>query len=189
MNKRKQRSTQIRKRIEKKQREENKARRKEARAGGGGDDMVAFSLPRERAASCAKALADLGLRLSRQSLRGWTTADLEGENGLAWLMKQLAAAATSGGGDDVRVEIPEAAKHAILDRMSSFELASSGLQVAWEEAGFDELVRAIHSANAEDEDDVDEPEPAAASGDATTTASGDETPAAEDGAPAEPSES
>lgn len=179
MSKRKQRSTAIRKRIEKKQREEERAKKRATKAAGkGGDALLAFSLPRDRVEACRAALVDLEQRLAQGSMRGWTTADLQGEHGLAWLGRVLAEAL--GASDDpVRVEVLEQSKHPLLDRLSTLELAASGLKLAWDEAGFDQLVRALNQATEVGEDEPEEEEgaeapagEAAASGD--ETASGDE---------------
>src|SRR5688572_28656678 len=90
--KRRQRSTTIRKRIEKKQREEDRQRRKAQKGSGGSeDDILILTLPRESAESCSTALAALDKRLEAGSIRGWTTADLREQHGLAYLGGLLAA--------------------------------------------------------------------------------------------------
>lgn len=188
MSKRKQRSTAIRKRIEKKQREEQRAKKKatKAAAGQGGDDtLLVFTLGRDQVAACHAALTDLEKRLAQGSMRGWTPADLQGERGLSWFSRQLGdALAQSGDADPVQVEVFEQSKSPLLDKLSALELAASGLKVAWDESGFDQLVRALNQAT-EVEEDEDEDEEAPAdekSSDDTddAAASGDATPAAED---------
>lgn len=161
MSKRKQRSTQIRKRIEKKQREEQKKAKRRERSSGadasGEELLLTFQLPRDRLAACQAALADLEARLSRESLRGWGAADLKGEHGLSYLTSLLAEA-LQGGGDPVVVELPETAKHPLLERLGALELAATGLKVSWDEAGFDQLLRALSQATEVGEDEEEEPE-------------------------------
>lgn len=166
MSKRKQRSTAIRKRIEKKQREQQKADRKAQKAAAGsGDDedrLVAFTLPRERVEACRAQLVALEERLAQGSLRGWTTSDLEGEHGLAWLARVLGEALEASDGDPVSVELFDGARQALLERMGALELAASGLKLEWDEAGFDELLRALNQAeepSPPDEDAVPEVDP------------------------------
>ncbi|MCW8139764.1 MAG: hypothetical protein KIT58_12775 [Planctomycetota bacterium] len=183
MSKRKQRSTAIRKRIEKKQREEQRAKRKAQKASGagGGDTLVFFKLPRARVVACHAALVDLEARLAQGSLRGWSPSDLQGEHGLAWFGRVLGEALEGSEADPLTVEFLEQAKHPLLERMGALELAASGLRVPWDEAGFDDLLRALSQAEevSEEEEEEEEEEPAEASGDETTSAdettSGDET--------------
>lgn len=180
MSKRKQRSTAIRKRIEKKQREQQKANRKaqKASAGAGDEDrLIVFTLPRERLQACHTQLSGLEDRLAQGSLRGWTTNDLQGEHGLAWFGRVLGEALDSSDADPVSVELFEAARQPLLERMGSLELAASGLKVEWDEAGFNELLRALSQAEEPvepDEDAVPEVDPDAEA-DADADASGDET--------------
>jgi hypothetical protein len=197
MSKRRQRSTQIRKRIEKKQREESKAKRRAAKnagAGGSGEELLlSFRLPRERIAACHSALQDLEARLSRESLRGWSTSDLQGEHGLSWFTSVLAEALEGSPQDPLTVEFLEPAKHPLLERLGALELAASGLKVSWDEAGFDELVRAVSQASEVAEEEPEEEEPAAEASSDETEASGDETETSGDetetsGDEAEPSE-
>ncbi len=158
MSKRKQRSTAIRKRIEKKARETAKAARKAAKAAGGGDDgvLVVMSLGRAQAAACRDAITALEERLAGESLRGWTPADLDGDFGLLWLRDLLTEAldgaaegSSEDAGDDdgeLVIELLEQGKMPLLDRLGALEMAASGLRLEWEEAGFDPLVRALRDA-------------------------------------------
>lgn len=158
MSKRKQRSTAIRKRIEKKQREQQKANKKALKAAGGGDSdaLVAFTLPRERVEACRSELAALVERLAQGSLRGWTTSDLEGDHGLAWFGRAMGESLADSDADPVTVVIPEQAKQPLLDRMGSLELAASGLKLEWDEAGFNDLLRALSQAEEPEESDDDD---------------------------------
>ncbi|MCO5171327.1 MAG: hypothetical protein M9894_33920 [Planctomycetes bacterium] len=189
MSKRKQRSTAIRKRIEKKQREEQRAKRKAQKAAGAGsgeDNLLFFRLPRERVAACHAALADLEARLAQGNLRGWSPSDLQGDYGLAWFGRVLGESLESSEADPLRVEFFEQARHPLLERMAALELAASGLKLPWDEAGFDDLLRALNQAEevVEEEEEEEEEVPetsedeAAASGE--EAASGDETASGDD---------
>lgn len=183
MSKRKQRSTQIRKRIEKKQREQEKAKKRAAKASGAdgaNQILLGVQLPRERVEACHAALADLEARLTRESVRGWTASDLQGEHGLSWF-KTVLAETMEGSAEGPRVQLQffEGAKSPLLERLGALEIAASGLRVQWDEAGFDELVRAVSQAE-ELADDEDEDEDEAESSGDDTAASGDETPASDE---------
>jgi hypothetical protein len=185
MSKRKQRSTAIRKRIEKKQREEQRAKKKatKAAAGQGGDDvLVEFTLGREQVVACHAALTDLEKRLGQGSMRGWTPADLQGPHGLAAFARALGEA-MQGDDDPVQVEVLEQAKGPLLDKLSALELAASGLKVAWDEAGFDQLVRALNQATEVEEEDEEEEE--AAADEKSSDETDDAAASSSDAAPAE----
>lgn len=191
MSKRKQRSTAIRKRIEKKQREQQKANKKAQKAAGGGgaDALVAFTLPRARLQACHAQLTALEERLAQGSMRGWTTSDLEGEHGLAWFGRVIGEALDTSEGDPVTVELFEAAKQPLLDRMGALELAASGLKLEWDEAGFNDLLRALSQAEEleePDEDAVPEVDPDASSESTDETSSGDETSSSDETSSDEP---
>ncbi len=159
--KRRQRSTSIRKRIEKKQREDEKQRRKAAKAAGTDEEtMVVAEVPRASAAACAQALDDLGQRLHQSAIRGWTPADLRGEPaGLAWLGDALTEALETNTADDpLPFELSQAAQRHLLDRLGALEMAAPGLDLAWE-PGFPDLARALSKAEeppSEDEDEAEE---------------------------------
>lgn len=174
MSKRRQRSTAIRKRIEKRAREESKAKRKAERAGGGkeGGTLVVTTLERAKTDACCVALEDLTARLQRESIRGWSKADVEGDQNLGWLGALLREALDADPeADPVSIEFFDENKAKLLDRLGALELAASGLRVAWDEAGFNDLVRALHSA---EEAPEEEPEPSASADEGDET-SGDET--------------
>lgn len=177
MSKRRQRSTAIRKRIEKRAREESKAKRKAERAGGGkeGGTLVVTSLERAKTEACCVALEDLTARLQRESIRGWSKADVEGDQNLGWLGSLLREALDADAdADPVTIEFFDENKPKLLDRLGALELAASGLRVAWDEAGFNELIRALHSAEEAPEEEPEAEEPAA-SGEEGDETSGDET--------------
>lgn len=188
MSKRKQRSTAIRKRIEKKQREQQKANKKaqKAAAGSDADALVAFTLPRGRLQACHAELTALEDRLAQGSLRGWTPNDLQGEHGLAWFGRVIGESLDAGDQDPVTVELFEAAKQPLLDRMGSLEIAASGLKLQWDEAGFNDLLRALSQAEEPeepDEDAVPEVDADASSDESEETASSDETSSDETASP------
>lgn len=147
MSKRRQRSTAIRKRIEKRAREENRAKKKaEKAAGGRSDSLLAARLPRATVEACAAALADLEARLAKEPVRGWTRADLEGDFGLQWLGALLGEALAASDGDPLNVEFLEEGRGPVLERLGVLELAAPGLRVSWDEAGFQEVMRGISTA-------------------------------------------
>lgn len=187
MSKRRQRSTAIRKRIEKRAREESKAKRKAERAGGGkdGGTLVRTSLDRAQTDACCVALEDLTARLQRETIRGWSRADVEGEHNLGWLGQLLREALDADPeADPVTIELFDEAKPRLLDRLGALELAAPGLRVAWDEAGFNDLIRALNSAEEAGDEEPEQAEEAAASGDETSgDETGDDAPA--DDAPAE----
>lgn len=176
MSKRKQRSTAIRKRIEKRAREEQKAKKKAEKAAGGRSDALLLArVPRAMAEACAAALADLEARLAKEPLRGWTRADLEGDFGLQWLGALLSEALGASDGDPLPVEFLDEGRGPVLERLGVLELAAPGLRVNWDEAGFQEVMRGITTAQdveveAEEEEEGDE----AGSTDETAPAGDDE---------------
>jgi hypothetical protein len=153
--KRRQRSTTIRKRIEKKQREVEKARRKEMKAAGGrlADVEVRIIVDRGSAEACAAALEDLGQRLAAEPIRGWTPADLGGDFGLAWLAERIREAMAEHEEGPLHVDILEGAKSPVLDKLSGLEIAAPGLKIDWE-SGFVELFQAVGRA-----EEIPPPEP------------------------------
>lgn len=156
--KRRQRSTAIRKRIEKKAREDEKARRRAMKAGRRKDVVFEVYVPRESAEACSKAIGDLEQRLKAAPIRGWTTDDLSGEGGLAWLgntLKESLAAEPDSG--SLMVEVLGEAKRALLDKLTAIEMAAPGLQLDWE-AGFPILARALSHAQERPEEEEEEDE-------------------------------
>jgi len=157
--KRRQRSTAIRKRIEKKQREEVKQAKKRAKRGGGADEdvLLRMEVARQSATACAAAITDLEERLAASPIRGWTANDLGGEHGLAWLGSVIAEAAEAQPDEDpLRVGVWGEAKQPLLDRLSALEMAAPGLDLDWE-AGFAKVAFALGRAEEPDEDEEDEP--------------------------------
>lgn len=170
MSKRRQRSTAIRKRIEKRAREEQKAKKKAEKAAGGRSDALLLArVPRAKAEACAAALADLEARLAKEPLRGWTRADLEGDFGLQWLGALLAEALAASDGDPLPVEFLEEGRSPVLERLGVLELAAPGLRVNWDEAGFQEVMRGISTAQDVEVEAEEEEGEEAASGDETST--------------------
>jgi len=154
--KRRQRSTAIRKRIEKKQREDDRARRKAAKAGGADADAVLLAtVPRADAQACAAAIQELGARLGSAPIRGWTEDDLSGDSGLAWLGDALHEAVETQDEDPLILEVNFAGQRGLLDRLTALETAAPGLDLEWE-AGFPAVIRAISRAEEPPSEDEDE---------------------------------
>lgn len=169
--KRRQKSTQIRKRIEKKQREEDRARKREQKGMHQDADLVLRMVVDRAAAEAALGqLRDLESRLASGPIRGWTTADLQSENGLSELADLVGAAldrqapAPEGKEDRLVVELTVAARAPLLERLSALEMAAPGLKVEWE-SGLADVTRALGQAT-EEVPEEPEPEGEAAEGDA-----------------------
>lgn len=154
--KRRQRSTTIRKRIEKKQREEARARKREAKRSGKDNEIqVLMVVDRSAAVTSADILKDLNGRLAQAPIRGWTPHDLAGDQGLAWLADTMQEAGQDGS-DPLRIELSEKSKRELGDKLTQLEMAAPGLGIEWDE-GFPQLMRAISQAEEiieeEDEDE------------------------------------
>lgn len=168
--KRRQRSTQIRKRIEKKQREEDKVRKREAKGQAKDDEVVLRMLVARDAAEAALGqLRDLESRLAGGPIRGWTPEDLGGEHGLSTLADLVGAALDRQTDERLVVELTVAARGPLLERLAALEIAASGLKVEWE-AGLPEITQAL--SQAKEELPLEEPEGEGAEGE--ETAEGDE---------------
>ena len=153
--KRRQRSTTIRKRIEKKQREEARARKRDAkRSGKDQETMVLLVADRGAALTTSDALQDLNTRLGEAPIRGWTPHDLGGDQGLNWLAGAMKEASADGS-DPLRVEMSERAKREIGDKLTQLEMAAPGLQIDWDES-FNHLVRAVSQAEIIPEEEEEE---------------------------------
>ncbi|MCA8922469.1 MAG: hypothetical protein KDD82_11710 [Planctomycetes bacterium] len=156
--KRRQRSTAIRKRIEKKQREDLKKKRKEEKGSDKErDEMVRAVIPRAAAQAFSSGILDLSSRLEAGPIRGWTNHDLEGDPGLEWLAEHVTARLEDPA-DPVEVYLLARAKGDMLDKLGSMEMAASGLGLDWE-SGFGVFTRALGQAEEwideeEDEDDA-----------------------------------
>jgi hypothetical protein len=137
--KRRQRSTKIRKRAEKKQREDAKAKKRQAKlAGDGAIGLLRMNVPRTVATSCVAALTDLETRITAAPIRGWSIDDLSQTHGLSWLRGCLAEALEGPDGEVLTIEYPEDAKGPIWDQLDALDRVASGLGVAWED-GFPEV--------------------------------------------------
>lgn len=160
--KRRQRSTQIRKRIEKKQREEDKARKREAKSQERDQDLVLrMTVAREPAEAVLGQIRDLEGRLAEGPIRGWTPDDLGGEHGLTMMADMIGAALDRQSDERLVVELTVGARAPLLERLSALEMAAPGLKVDWE-AGFDAVVQALGHAT-EELPQEDEPEEGAES--------------------------
>ena len=161
--KRRQRSTSIRKRIEKKQREDDKQRRKLAkRAGIDQDILLKMTVDRPLALACAAEISALGVRLAAGPIRGWTPSDLEGEDGnggLSWFGTLLQEAADSDESAELECQVPLNAQQPVLDRLSALEMAAPGLDVDWE-VGFARVARSLSHAEEPPPPEEDEEEDA-----------------------------
>ena len=178
--KRRQRSTAIRKRIEKKQREDKKAAIRAGKRSGKEDETsLTMRVDREVAAACAAEIRALAVRLAaaeQGQIRGWTTLDLGPEGrGLSWLGEALAAAIEGAEGSMVELQVMRVAQGTLLDKLNAIELAASGLDLDWE-VGFLALSRAISHAEEppeveedeeDDDDDDDDDDDSDESGDET----------------------
>jgi hypothetical protein len=143
--KRRQRSTAIRKRIEKQQREKDRqARRAAKRAGKEDETVLIMTIDAGVAAACSVALTELGKRLEAGPIRGWSSDDVSGRHGLTWLAGALQEA---GGGDEreLVLEVARVAKEKLLDQLNGLEMAAPGLNVDWD-VGFLDLSRALSQA-------------------------------------------
>ena len=153
--KRRQRSTAIRKRVEKKQREDAKTRKRLAKLKKGGlDGLMLTSISRHAAEAAVAALTDLETRLKEAPIRGWTEHDLADEYGLSWLNGFLQEVLAANPNANLAIEYPEAAKGPMSDKMGTLEVAAPGLKVDWD-AGLHEVAQAFASAELfiEEEDD------------------------------------
>lgn len=156
---RRQRSTAIRKRIEKKRREDKKAALRAGRRDGKDDETVlTVRVDREIATQTAAEIRALEKRLGEGPIRGWTPADLgDAKSGLGWLAGLMEAALAEGSGE-LELGVLRAAQGGLLDKLNALEMAASGLSVDWD-AGFLPLSRAISHAEEpppeEDEEDED----------------------------------
>jgi hypothetical protein len=156
--KRRQRSTTIRKRVEKKQREEAKARKRmlKSKKGELGGEMQ-FAVSRAAAEAALDSLNDLERRLNQGPIRGWTTHDLNNEWGHVWLAN-LIDEALGDTSNPLTVIIPEVAKGPLSDQLGTLEVAAIGLDVAWDK-GLHEVAQAVASATLiVEETDEDEEE-------------------------------
>lgn len=146
---RRQRSTAIRKRIEKKRREDKKAAIRAGRRLGKDDEVVLnLTVARDVAVGTAAEIKSLGTRLAEGPVRGWTTEDLGDENtglGLAWLAQALQDAAGESEDSELELGVLRAAQGGLLDKLNALEMAASGLGVDWD-VGFLALSRGINHA-------------------------------------------
>ncbi|MGE0708912.1 MAG: hypothetical protein AB7N76_22715 [Planctomycetota bacterium] len=144
--KRRQRSTTIRKRIEKQQREKDRQAKRSAKHSGQDDEvLLTMTVARGVAEACAAALADLDERLNEGPIRGWTADDLAGDHGVSWFGAALDEAAQSVDAGDCTLEVERSAKQPLLDKLNALEMAAPGLGLDWE-VGFQELSRALSHA-------------------------------------------
>jgi hypothetical protein len=160
--KRRQRSTAIRKRVEKKQREEAKAAKrkaKAARAAGELGGVMQMYVMRAAADGAIAQITALEQRLASEgSIRGWSVDDLEEDWGLSWLNKLLSEAVEGPGGARLEIEFPEVAKDPLCDRLSVLDRAAPGLGLEWE-TGLDAVSDAVRNSILlveEEEEDEDE---------------------------------
>lgn len=157
--KRRQRSTAIRKRIEKKQREaEKQARREAKRSGRDSEIMLTMTVDAKIATDCATALQDLDTRLASGPIRGWSQNDFSGDNGLTWFAGALKEAGEGKSGA-TELEVDRAAQQELLNQLNALEMAASGLDLDWE-VGFLQLARSLSHAEEppppEEEEDEDD---------------------------------
>lgn len=157
--KRRQRSTAIRKRIEKKQREaEKQARREAKRSGRDREIMLTMTVDAQVATACATALQDLDSRLASGPIRGWSQNDFSGDNGLTWFAGALQEAGEGKQGA-TELEVDRAAQQELLNQLNALEMAASGLDLDWE-VGFLQLARSLSHAEEppppEEDEDEDE---------------------------------
>ncbi|MEZ6188542.1 MAG: hypothetical protein R3F62_26515 [Planctomycetota bacterium] len=163
--KRRQRSTAIRKRIEKKQREDEKRRRKEEKGSDKErDELLRAMIPRRAAEAFSGGILDLAQRLQEGPIRGWTVDDLDGDPGLEWLAEHVRDRLQDPS-DLVEVHLLARAKGDLLDKLSSMEMAASGLGLDWE-SGFGVFARTLGQAEElveeeEEEDTFDWDDPVA----------------------------
>jgi hypothetical protein len=147
--KRRQRSTQIRKRIEKKQREEDKARKREAKGKEQDADLVLrMIVARDPAEAVLGQIRGLEERLAEGPIRGWTPDDLAGEHGLTMMADMIGTAIDRQTDEKLVVELTVGARGPLLERLSALEMAAPGLRVDWE-AGFDAVMQALGKATEE----------------------------------------
>ncbi len=141
--KRRQRSTMIRKRVEKKQREQAKARRRQLK-GKKGDlgGQMQMMLTRTSAEAALATLNDLERRLHQGAIRGWTTHDLNNDWGQVWLANLLDESLGESTEARLTVEFPEAAKGPLSDQLGTLEVAAAGLEVDWD-TGLNEIAQAV----------------------------------------------
>lgn len=172
--KRRQRSTQIRKRIEKKQREEDKARKRQAKSQERDQDLVLrMIVARGPAEQVLGQIRDLEGRLAEGPIRGWTPDDLGGEHGLSMMADMIGAALDRQQDERLVVELTLGARGPLLERLSALEMAAPGLKVDWE-AGFDPVVQALGHATEEVPEEQPEEGAEGAEGDADADAEGDD---------------
>jgi len=147
--KRRQRSTAIRKRIEKKQREKEKLAKKLAKREGGPEEDIRLetTVPRGAAMACAASIAELRQRLEGGPVRGWTADEIEADRDLSWFERHLTATLDENpGADPLPLEITEAARRHLLDRFSALEMAAPGLDVDWEGGRYVEVSKSLGQA-------------------------------------------
>ncbi|MBL4850086.1 MAG: hypothetical protein JKY65_31545 [Planctomycetes bacterium] len=159
---RRQRSTMIRKRIEKKRREDKKAAIRAGRRLGKDDEMMlTFRVDREVATKTAAELKSLGERLTAGPIRGWTTGDIGPDangpenSGLLWLAGALTTAAAEDEDSELELGVLRAAQSGLLDKLNALEMAASGLGLDWD-AGFLPLSRSISHAEEPPPEEEDE---------------------------------
>ena len=155
--KRRQRSTKIRKRIEKKQREVSKAAKKEAKNAGKPEDyeeLLRCEIPRDAAISVVQQISGLAYRLSEEPIRGWTPDDLDAEFGLSYLLAMLSEELEIQVDEDpLTLDFLAESKRPLLDQMTKLELAASSLEVDWD-TGLQPVLQALNGA-----EPLPEPEP------------------------------
>ncbi|RMG08487.1 MAG: hypothetical protein D6731_21790 [Planctomycetota bacterium] len=157
--KRRQRSTAIRKRVEKKQREQAKAAKRKAKAARAAGELGGIVRMRLRRAAASGAVAQIAAfeeRLSEKgAIRGWSLDDLAQDWGLSWLRALLEEALRADPGDLLEVELPEVAKTELTDRLSVLDPAAPGLGIEWDE-GLAEVAAAVRTAELLVEEDEEE---------------------------------
>jgi len=155
---RRQRSTAIRKRIEKKRREDKKAAIRAGRREGKDDETVlTVRLDRDVATNTAAEIRALEKRLNEGPIRGWTPADLGDEkSGLGWLAGVMETACSEDSGSELELGVPRVAQGGLLDKLNALEMACSGLSLDWD-VGFLSLSRSIsHAEEPPPEEDEEE---------------------------------
>lgn len=155
---RRQRSTAIRKRIEKKRREDKKAAIRAGRREGKDDlTVLTVRVDRDVATQTAAEIRALEKRLGEGPIRGWTPADLGDEKtGLGWLAGLMEESLAQSSGGELELGVLRAAQGGLLDKLNALEMAASGLSLDWD-AGFLALSRAIsHAEEPPPEEDEEE---------------------------------
>jgi hypothetical protein len=144
---RRQRSTAIRKRIEKKRREDKKAAIRAGRRAGKDDETVlTVRLDRNVAVQTAAEIRALEKRLAEGPIRGWTPSDLGDEKtGLGWLAGIMEAGSAESSANELELGVLRRAQSGLLDKLNALEMACSGLSLDWD-VGFLALSRAISHA-------------------------------------------